>query len=267
MNSLNGGIRPMTGAVGAELIGVDLGNPSLFADIQAAVLQYGVVFFRGQRLTCEQEVAFAAALGSVSPTVNLRKVERNPLIDEVRKEPGDNRALGDTWHSDQTFHQRPPRYTMLFAKETPPVGGDTSFIGMAAAYDALSDSLKSVLGGLRAVHIDSGPFGQNRFEGRADVAQAIHPVVVRLPVSGRKALYVNPDKTIQFAGWTREESAGLLDFLYRHAQKPEFGCRFRWDAESVAVWDNFQTWHYATNDYPGQRRVMHRITVSADHFE
>ena len=142
---------------------------------------------------------------------------------------------------------------------------------MYAAYDALSDGLKSTLEGLRAVHSSRHVFGPKvQTEAHADgryrnadqaVQDATHPVVIRHPGSGRRALYVNPGFTLRFEGWTDEESRGLLDVLYRHAQRPEFQCRFQWQEGSIAFWDNRATWHYAVNDYHGDRRLMHRILL------
>ena len=150
----------------------------------------------------------------------------------------------------------------------PPSGGDTLFASMYAAYDALSDGLKHALAGLRAVHSSRHVFGTKRegMEGRIGnpdqaVQDAVHPVVITHPDSGRKALYVNPGFTLRFEGWTDEESRPLLDYLYHHAAKPEFTCRFAWRNGSLAFWDNRSTWHYAVNDYQGERRLMHRITV------
>jgi taurine dioxygenase len=263
-------IRPMTGLVGAGIHGIDLAHvetDDTWETLSATLTKHGVIFFRAQNLTPADQIAFASRLGNIVPTANLQKAEGQNLIDEVRKEPADTRALGDTWHTDQSFQAKPPRYTILYARELPPFGGDTLFISMAAAYEALSNGMKQTLAGLRAIHLDSSPYGGTRNnEAVAGLKRSTHPVVVRLPDTGRQALYVNPDKTVRFEGWTKEESEGLLGYLYEHAQKPEFGCRFMWQQGSMGVWDNYQTWHYAVNDYPGNRRVMHRITVGSTMF-
>ena len=161
---------------------------------------------------------------------------------------------------------------MLYARKVPPSGGDTLFASMYAAYEALSDGLKQTLEGLRALHSSRHVFGANRHKpgndlqgrvGNPELAtqDAVHPVVIRHPGSGRKTLYVNPGFTLRFEGWTDDESRPLLDFLYRHAQRPEFCCRFQWAEGSIAFWDNRATWHYAVNDYHGERRLMHRVTI------
>ena len=162
--------------------------------------------------------------------------------------------------------------SILLARELPESGGDTLFASMYAAFDALSDGFKRTLESLRAVHSNRHVFGaagayrqqedtRETFTNAHLVGDAIHPVVIIHPESGRKALYVNPAFTVQFEGWTPEESRPLLEALYRHAVRPEFTCRFRWQPGSIAFWDNRCTWHYASNDYQGQRRLLHRITV------
>jgi taurine dioxygenase len=161
---------------------------------------------------------------------------------------------------------------MLYAREVPQAGGDTLFASMYAAYDALSDGMKVTLEGLRACHSSRHVFGAEAAARRGDLngrignpematQDAVHPVVIRHPETGRKALYVNPGFTLRFEGWTDDESRPLLDYLYRHAVKPEFTCRFRWREGSLALWDNRSTWHFAVNDYHGERRLLHRITI------
>jgi taurine dioxygenase len=164
--------------------------------------------------------------------------------------------------------------SILYAREVPEVGGDTMFASMYAAYDALSDGLGKLLSTMNALHSSRHAFGEGAYAGAdaedigdrlgntaAATQDAIHPVVIRHPLSGRPALYVNGDFTLQFDGWTREESQPLLDYLYAHASRPEFTCRFRWRRGSLAIWDNRATHHCALNDYQGQRRLMHRITI------
>jgi taurine dioxygenase len=161
---------------------------------------------------------------------------------------------------------------VLLAREVPERGGDTMFASMGLAYETLSDGLKRTLEGLRAVHSSRHVFGAEAMERRTElkdrlgnpdfaIQDAVHPVVIRHPDTGRKLLYVNAAFTLRFDGWTAEESRPLLDYLYRHAARPEHTCRFRWRDGSIAMWDNRATWHYALNDYQGSRRLMHRITI------
>jgi taurine dioxygenase len=267
------GVSPFNGALGAEIGGVDLSSPvpaEIFAEIRRALGDYGIVVFREQRLTPEQHFAFAQLWGEINVNRFFRAVPGYPAIAEVRKEPHQKSNIGGTWHTDHSYDQVPAMGSLLYAREVPPYGGDTLFASMAAAYDALSDGLKATLGTLKAWHSSRHVFGEEAYagvsEGRISNAAAatqdsLHPVVVTHPISGRKVLYVNPQFTLRIDGWTDEESKALLGYLYQHAVKPEFTCRLRWSAGALAIWDNRATWHYATNDYQGHRRLMHRITV------
>ncbi|MEN0074051.1 MAG: TauD/TfdA family dioxygenase [Paracraurococcus sp.] len=270
-------VEPVVGAVGAEILGLDLAAPigeAEVAMISETLFDRGVVFFRDQALTPEQHIAFAARFAPINVNRFFRHAEGYPEIAEVRKEPGQKKNIGGGWHTDHSYDQVPAMGSILLARELPPTGGDTLFASMYAAYDALSEGLKATLAGLRAVHSSRHVFGasvqrEQQQDGRlrnADLAvqDAVHPVVIRHPGSGRQALYVNPGFTLRFEGWTDEESRPLLDYLYRHAARPEFQCRFRWQEGSIAFWDNRATWHYAANDYQGERRLMHRITLEGE---
>ncbi len=268
-------IRPTSGALGAEVLGIDLARPldaDAVGDIRQALRDHGVIFFRDQRLTPEQHLAFAERIGPVNVNRFFKTIPNHPAIAEVRKEPAEKTNIGGGWHTDHSYDQIPALGSILLAREVPPHGGDTLFASMSKAYDALSDGLKKTLRGLRAVHSSRHVFGAASFKanperaGRfvnpeAAVQDAVHPVVIRHPDSGRPTLYVNGAFTLRFEGWTKEESQPLLDFLYRHASRPEFQTRFQWAEGSIAFWDNRATWHYALNDYQGERRLMHRITL------
>ena len=273
-------VRPLSPAVGAEIGGVDLSadlSDAQFAEIRDALHERGVVFFRDQELTPEQHIAFAERWGAINVNRFFHPVSDYPLIAEVRKEPQQSQNIGGEWHTDHSYDAVPALGSVLYAREIPACGGDTMFSSMYHAYDALSDGMKALLGGLKALHSSRHVFGEHRHEdgdyegrlGNAELAtqDAVHPVVIRHPDTGRKALYVNPVFTVRIEGWTDEESEPLLDFLYRHASRPEFTCRFRWRAGSLAVWDNRATWHLALNDYAGERRLMHRITVEGVPFD
>jgi taurine dioxygenase len=267
-------VEPVAGAVGAEISGIDLSGTLGEAEIgliRDTLFDRGVVFFRDQSLTPEQHIAFAERFAPINVNRFFANAEGYPAIAEVRKEPEQKKNIGGGWHTDHSYDQVPALGSILLARELPPTGGDTLFASMYAAYDALSDGLKATLEGLRAVHSNRHVFGpsarrEQQRDGRLRNAEfatqdAVHPVVIRHPGSGRKALYVNPGFTLRFDGWTDEESRPLLDFLYRHAARPEFTCRFRWREGSIAFWDNRATWHYAANDYQGERRLLHRITL------
>ena len=179
--------------------------------------------------------------------------------------------IGGGWHTDHSYDQIPAMGSILLARETPRVGGDTLFACMYKAYESLSDGLKETLEGMKAVHSSRHIFGEqseyhksmNDRLGNAENAtqDAVHPVIITHPESGRKALYVNPAFTLHFDGWTAAESKPLLDYLYQHATLMEHTTRFKWAEGSIAIWDNRCTWHYALNDYHGERREMHRITL------
>jgi taurine dioxygenase len=264
-------VRPVGGAVGAEITGVDLAKPlapEIRDMIRKTLADRGVVFFRAQSLTPDQHIARARQFGDINVNRFFAHAEGYPEIALVVKEPEQTKNIGGGWHTDHSYDQIPALGSMLYAREVPPTGGDTLFASMYAAYDALSDGLKAMLAGLRAVHSSRHVFGKvtDEMQGRyrnpeAAVQDAVHPVVITHPESGRKSLYVNPGFTLGFAGWTVEESRPLLAFLYQHAARPEFCTRFVWRNGSLAFWDNRATWHYAVNDYQGERRLMHRITI------
>jgi taurine dioxygenase len=268
-------VAPLSAHVGAEIDGVDLTAPvsdQTMTEIRHAFGEYGVVFFRDLPLTPEQHVAFAERFAPIDINRFFATVPGYPMIAEVRKEPEQIRNIGGGWHTDHSYDEAPALGSMLYAREVPQTGGDTLFASMYAAHDALSDGLKATLETLRACHSSRHVFGAEAMARRGDLngrignpelatQDAIHPVVIRHPQTGRKALYVNPGFTLRFEGWTDEESRALLEYLYRHAVRPEFTCRFRWREGSLALWDNRSTWHFALNDYHGERRLLHRITI------
>jgi taurine dioxygenase len=268
-------VEPLSRHVGVEIAGVDLSAPlrdETFAEIRHAFGEWGVVFFRDQQLTPEQHLVFAERFAPIDINRFFATVPGYPMIAEVRKEPEQMRNIGGGWHTDHSYDQAPALGSMLYAREVPKTGGDTLFASMYAAYDALSDGLKETLAGLRACHSSRhvfGPEGRARrgdLEGRIGnpelaTQDAVHPVVIRHPETGCRALYVNPGFTLRFEGWTEEESRPLLGYLYAHATRPEFTCRFHWRPGSLALWDNRSTWHFAVNDYQGERRLLHRITI------
>jgi taurine dioxygenase len=271
-------LRRCSGAVGAEILDIDLAEAQddrVFLELRQAFNEHGVIFFRDQNLTSEQYLAVGEHFGDVTPSTTMTAVDGFPAIQEIRKEADQKMNVGAFWHSDQTFREIPVMGTMLLAREVPDYGGDTLFVSMGAAFEALSDGLKETLRGLRLIHSRAEIFAPG---GRANAAnndnnlvnreganeKAVHPVVIRHPDTGREILFVNPLYCYQFEGWTKEESAPLLKYLYEHAAQPEFSTRFTWREGSIAFWDNRQVWHYAVNDYQGQRRVMNRMMVAGE---
>jgi taurine dioxygenase len=268
-------IRRVAGALGAEISGVDLGRDlpdETIAAIRAALNAHQVVFFRDQELTPGQQVVFGARFGPLNIHPYVRGMAEHPEVMEIVKEPEDRINFGGGWHSDMSFLERPAIGSILYAVEIPGFGGDTLFASQAAAYDALSPGLKATLEGLNAVHSANreysaaGHSAQKRssmsvVEAEGMAGEYVHPMVLTHPETGRKALYVNPAFTIRIEGWSRRESKALLDFLFEHSRYEAFTCRFSWAKGSVAFWDNRSVWHFALNDYPGQRRHMRRVTV------
>jgi taurine dioxygenase len=273
-------VRPVGSFIGAEIGGVDVANlaDEQFEEIRRAFIEYGVIFFRQQKITPQQQVDFAQRWGEINVNRFFQASEEHPLIAEVRKEPDNTMNIGATWHTDHSYDLAPAMGSILYAREVPPVGGDTLFASMHAAWMALSDGLKQTLEGLHARHSSRHVFGLitpdtfpdlvgrigNAHEATQD---AVHKVVIRHPDSGKEILYVNPQFTVGIEGWAQGESDALLGYLYQHAAKPEFTCRFRWEEGSMAIWDNRATWHCALNDYQGHRRLMHRITLEGVELE
>ena len=269
-------IVPIAGALGAEVLGVDLSKPlgdDVVAGIRRALLDYLVVFFRNQTLTPAQLVAFGRRFGVPARYPFVQGLADHPEVIEVAKLEHERTNFGGIWHSDTTYLHEPPMGSMLFALEVPPVGGDTLFANMFSAYDTLSNGMKNMLAELWVVNssaqADVSRTREDRIAaspGKAarDVFEAIHPVVRTHPESGRKALYINTAHAVRFDGMTDEESAPLFDFLFRRQVRPEFTCRFRWEPGSLAFWDNRSTQHNPINDYHGYRRRMLRITIAGD---
>lgn len=267
-------INPVSQAVGAEVTEVDLRqvDDDDIATLDAAWTEHGVLFFRNQTLTPSEHIAFAERFAAIDVNKFFSPVASYPQIAEVRKEPNQATNIGGGWHTDHSYDRVPARGSILLAREVPPFGGDTRFMSVGAAYDALSDGLKETLGMLWAHHSNEHVFGAQALAGRTDerlggsenVGGADHPVVIANPGDGRPLLYVNGGFTTHIVGWSQEESQALLSYLYQHMAKPEFGYQFRWERGSIAMWDNRSTWHWALNDYAGHRRLMHRITIAGE---
>jgi len=276
-------VQPVSPSLGAEVGNVDIASgvdDLQLAEIKQAFTDYGVIFFRDQNITPDQHIEFAERWGKININRFFQAVESHPQIAEVRKEAHQKANIGSAWHTDHSYDQIPALGSILYAREVPEVGGDTLFSSMYAAYEALSDGLKETLCGLQAKHSSRHSFGEEAYVGRdmddvggrlgnisAATQDSIHPVIIRHPLSGRSALYVNPEFTLKIKGWTKEESQPLLDYLYAHARQNEFTCRFKWRKGSMAIWDNRATLHCALNDYQGQFRLMHRITIDGVELE
>jgi taurine dioxygenase len=270
-------VTPSSPAVGAEISGVDIAagvTDTQFAAIRQAYSDYGVIFFRDQNLTPEQHLEWAERWSAINVNRFFQPVDGHPQIAEVRKEPDQQLNIGTNWHTDHSYDQIPAMGSILLAREVPESGGDTLFSSQYQAFDTLSDGMKQVLLTMRAEHTSRIAFGgiapqNDGIKGRIGnpslaLQDAVHPVVIKHPLSGRAALYVNHDFTTNFEGWTVKESEPLLRFLWAHASDPMFTCRFSWEPGSMAIWDNRAVQHRALNYYQGHRRVMHRITLEGE---
>jgi taurine dioxygenase len=268
-------VRPLSGALGAEIGGIDLAAPldeATVAALRTALLEHVVIFFRDQSLSPHDLLAVARRFGEAVEYPFVRGLPECPLVLPVIKEAHERSNFGGVWHSDTAYLEQPAMATMLYALETPAVGGDTMFASMAMAYEALSDGMQRLLGSLRALNVANKPIAQQTREemrsrrAGAEVGETgtMHPVVRTHPETGRKALYVNLAHTTRFEEMTEAESEPLLAWLFAHQVRPEFTCRFRWRPGSLALWDNRASLHYPLNDYHGQRRVMHRVSLAGD---
>jgi taurine dioxygenase len=269
-------IRPLSGAIGAEIAGVDLArdlDDDLVAALRRAWLQHLVLFFRDQDLAPARFLDLARRFGEPIEYPFLTGLDGFREITPVVKLEHERVNFGGLWHSDTAYLDEPPMGTMLVAREVPPYGGDTLFANMYLAYESLSPGMRRLLDGLVAVNssakadVTKTREDRMRESARADAPReyvAEHPVVRTHPETGRKALYVNGGHTVRFRDMSELESAPLLDFLFAHLTRPEFTCRFRWQPGSLAFWDNRCAQHNPINDYHGFRRVMHRVTLKGD---
>jgi taurine dioxygenase len=268
-------VRRSSGALGAEIDGVDLAAPldeATVGALRSALLDHIVIFFRDQSLSPHDLLALARRFGEVVEYPFVKGLPECPLVLPVIKEPHERSNFGGVWHSDTAYLEQPAMATMLYALETPPVGGNTMFANTTLAYEALSDGMQRLLGSLRALNVANKPIAQQTREemrsrrAGAEVGETgtLHPVVRTHPETGRKALYVNLAHTTRFENMTEAESEPLLSWLFAHQVRPEFTCRFQWRPGSLALWDNRASLHYPLNDYHGHRRVMHRVSLAGD---
>ena len=269
-------VRPISGALGAELGGVDMAkelDAEVVSEVRQALLDHLVIFLRGQTATPVQQLAFAKKFGEPVEYPQLKGLAECPYVTPVVKLEHERNNFGGIWHSDTTYLQVPPMGSMLLAREVPPYGGDTMFANQYLAYEALSDGLKQTLDGLIGVSSSAkadvtktreDALKQAGERATPKVLEAEHPLVRTHPETGRKALYTSVAHTARIKGWTEKESLPLLEFLWAHQVKPEFTCRFQWQVGSLAFWDNRCAMHNPINDYHGFRRVMHRITLAGD---
>lgn len=273
-NSLEIEVRPINGHIGAEIRNIDLSRnlaAEEFKIVEDALVRYEVIVFRDQSFTLDQQIEFTKRFGPLSVHPFAPNMADKPEVITVDSS-GDNPAgPTDGWHSDETFRARPPMATILRARTMPPYGGDTLFASMTAAYDGLSEQMKRYIHDLEVLH-DFKPW-RHMFEGSPELRARLrkledeypnpwHPVVRIHPVSKRRVLFVNALFSTRIKGLTEDESRSILDFLCRQATIPDYQLRIKWQPNTVVMWDNRSTQHYAPHDYYPHHRKLDRLTVA-----
>ncbi len=264
-------VDKLTPIIGAEISGIDLAQPmdaDLFGEVLRALAENLVVFFRDQHLTAQQHLAFGRRFGELHIHPAAPHEPGEPALMKIHADRDSPRANGEGWHSDVSCDAEPPMGSVLYIKQCPPHGGDTLFANMYAAYEALSDRMKTYLDGLRAVHdgeeVYRGTYANFGVGDKPSYPKSEHPVVRTHPVTGRKALFLNRGFTRRILGIPRDESEAMLRYLWDHAENPLFQCRFRWSENAVAFWDNRCTQHRAMWDYWPHTRSGNRVTIKGD---
>jgi taurine dioxygenase len=274
-------VRGLSGGLGAEIRGIDLAKPLSSGerdDLLALFHRYGVLCIRDQKLGHEEHIAFARLFGEPDVHPIAKGLESHPEIIRVLKPAGEQAFFGTSWHTDNSFFEKPSAVTILYGEKVPPVGGDTVFASMELAWQRLSEPLKALLAPLRAVHSASAAYdprttGDAKYKGETAIqyifSDAIyeeveHPILRTHPVTGRKSLYVNPMFTQRISGLTEPESRAILEMLYDVSTRPETTCRVRWENGTVVLWDNRWLQHYAIDDYADFERLMYRVTITGE---
>ena len=264
-------VRKINPVLGAEIHGVDLAqdlSDETIAVIRRALLDNLVIFFRDQKIDYEQHKAFGRRFGALHVHPRAPSPEGHPELLVIHADEKSKRVAGQGWHSDVSCDQEPPLGSILHLTQVPETGGDTLFANMYAAYEALSEPMRDFLRERTAVHesahVYRGSYYDKTTGARDEQPSAEHPVVRTHPETGRQALFVNSGFTTRIVGLTRDESRALLDFLFRHIERPELQVRFQWRPSSIAFWDNRCTQHYAIFDYWPQLRHGVRVTVAGD---
>jgi taurine dioxygenase len=265
--------------MGAELYGVDITklDRDEFLEILAAFHDYGAIVIRDQSLGRGDQLAFAQRFGALEVHPIVQGLEDHPEMIKMHKAAGDRSTFGVGWHSDNSFTERPSLGSIVYGEKIPAVGGDTLFSSQYLAYEQLSQGMRAMLDRLNAVHSAkyayTAPTTKDKYEGKTTItyrqtdviqAEVVHPVARKHPVTGRKALYVNPMFTVRFEDMSEEESQPLLQYLFRHATRDDFQCRVRWQAGSLTLWDNRCVQHTALDDCQGDERILYRVTVQGE---
>jgi taurine dioxygenase len=265
-------VSAVTPVIGGEISGLSLSetpDESVYQELRDALTEHQVLFFRDQDISVEAQMALGAWFGELVAHPNDPGLEAHPEVMIIHADETSKRVAGESWHSDVSCEEEPPMGSILRIHTLPDTGGDTLFASMYAAYDALSEPMKHFLEGMTAIH-DGAPYYRsvNVRIGRDDQGReyphAEHPIVRTHPVSGRKALFVNSMFTTQIVGLPKKESDAILGFLFEHIAQPQFQCRFRWQKNSMAFWDNRCVQHQAIWDYWPQTRSGYRVTIKGE---
>ncbi|QBY06267.1 TauD/TfdA family dioxygenase [Thalassotalea sp. HSM 43] len=267
-------ITPFSPKCGVTINNVNLANLTdrEFLVIKQAFIEHGLVFFRDQNISPEQHKQLALRFGSIVKNKIFKSLPGYPDIAVVSKDKNQTTNIGGGWHTDHSYDDEPAMASILVARKLPSQGGATKFANMYAAYDGLSPGLQHTLASINALHANDHLYGKGGyFDGtdladklaeNVEVSAAKHPAIIVHPESKRKVLYVNKGHTVGFEHWHTDEAFALLNYLYEHGSKAEYTCEFNWQPGSIAIWDNRCTWHFANNDYQGEERVLHRITIA-----
>ncbi|MDH4017787.1 MAG: TauD/TfdA family dioxygenase [Actinomycetota bacterium] len=274
-------VRPLAGTIGAEIRGVDVSRPvdaPLARKIKDLLVDHAVLVLRDQAIDRAQHLAFARTLGEPDRHPIAQGMDEMPEMIRVHKPAGEAAFFGTSWHTDNTFFERPSAITVLHGVTIPPYGGDTLYASMERAWQGLSKPMQAFLQPLKARHsarpaFDPSVVGQAKYDGAASIkyemsdavyAEVLHPVARTHPDTGRISLFVNPMFTLGIEGLEKHESDALLEMLYAHATRPEYTCRVRWEPNTLVLWDNRQTQHYAVDDYANHERLMYRVTLKGE---
>ena len=277
-------VKQLTCAIGAELVDVNLADAArddgLFQEIKAALLRHKVLFLRDQCISRADHVAFARRFGELEDHPVAGSDPEHPGLVRIYKSPDQpNDRYENAWHTDATWRESPPMGCVLRCVECPPVGGDTMWANMALAYEKLPQAVKDQIAGLRARHSIEATFGaampmEKRLALKAQFPDAEHPVVRTHPETGEKVLFVNAFTThftnfhtpenVRYGQDYTQGGPALLQYLINQAMIPEYQVRWRWEPNSMAIWDNRATQHYAVMDYPPCHRKMERAGIIGD---
>ena len=268
----------VSGALGAEVINFDLNylNNKNFEKINNLLLEHKVVFFRDQSLTLEKFIEIASMFGPIEEHAYVKGIEKYPQITRIIKAANEKNQWGEGWHSDVSYDLTPSKVIMLKSLKIPPIGGDTVFSNMELALETLDEDIKKIIQNKKAIHTSNGSkfFVENysKMESNGKIGEQYsneHPIIRTHPETGKKILYVNPTYTKKIVGLPDDESSDLLNYIFKHQERLDLSCRFKWTENAIAILDNRSTQHYAIADfYPGRgighERVMDRISIVGD---